>query len=70
MIGEIILDEDKRGPWEALACSMYMLTISTGGRERSGKEHETLLTKHGFTDVCYHQHPIPYLTGGIFARKP
>ena len=70
LIGEIIIDDDKRGPWEGLGLSMLMLTICTAGRERSGKEYEELLTKHGYVDVQYRQNPVLYLIGAVFARKP
>lgn len=70
MIGGIILDDDKRGPALNVSNSMTILSICSGGRERSGKEYEQLLNKHGFADVHYHQNPIPYLLGGVFARKP
>ena len=70
LIGEIILDDDKRGPWQGIIYSMMMLSICTRGRERSGKEYKELLTKHGFVDVQYHQNPVLFIPGGIFARKP
>ena len=70
LIGEIILDDDKRGPWEGMIYSISMLSICTSGHERSGKEYEELLNKHGFVDVQYHQNPVLFNPGGVFARKP
>ena len=70
LIGEIIIDDDKRGPWQGLCYSMLMASLCTAGRERSGKEYEELLTKHGFVDVQYKQNPILFFPGGVFARKP
>ena len=69
MIGEILLDDDKRGPWEGMAMSMYMLSVCTNAHERSGKEYEELLTKYDFLDVQYRQSQNPYLPGAVFARK-
>ena len=70
MIGGVILDDDKRGPALNVSNSIPMLSICPGGRERSGKEYEQLLTKHGFVDVQCHQNPIRCLLGGVFAKKP
>ncbi|XP_028396563.1 acetylserotonin O-methyltransferase-like [Dendronephthya gigantea] len=70
LIGGVILDDDKRGPALNVSNSITMLSICSGGRERSGKEYEQLLTKHGFADVQCHQNPVPCLLGGVFARKP
>ena len=70
MIGEIILDDDKRGPWQGMIYSMKMLSICTGGHERSGKEYEELLIKHGFVDVQYRQNPVLFCAGVVFAKKP
>ena len=50
--------------------SILMLSNCTNGYERSGKEYKELLTKHGFVDVEYRQNPVPFLRGGVFARKP
>ena len=57
MIGEIILDDDKRGPWEGMIYSIMMLSVCTSGYKGSGKECKELLTKHGFVDVEYRQNP-------------
>ena len=70
MIGEIILDDDKRGPWEGMIYSIMMLSICTNGYERSGKEYKELLTKHGFVDVEYRQNPVLFFPGGVLAKKP
>ena len=69
MIGEIILDDDKRGPWQGQIYSILMLSFAKGGRERSEKEYEELLTKHGFVDVQYFQNPVLFFPGGVFARN-
>ena len=47
LICEKILDEDKRGPKQALLQSLSML-VATGGKERTASEYKQILDKHGF----------------------
>jgi acetylserotonin O-methyltransferase len=49
LIGEKIIDEDRRGPRWALMQSLNML-ICTEGKERSATEYKTLLREAGFQD--------------------
>ncbi len=71
LIGEIIVDDDKRGPWQGMIYSILMLSVCTNAHwKRSGKEYEEMLTKHGFVDVQYRQNAVLFFPGGVFARKP
>lgn len=70
LLGEVILDDDKRGPAQSLSFSMSMFTACTKSRMRSGKEFEQLLQKHGFVQIQYRQNEVPFLVGVVFARKP
>ena len=47
LICEKILDEDRRGPKQALLQSLSML-VATGGKERTASEYKQILDKHGF----------------------
>ncbi|XP_028396749.1 acetylserotonin O-methyltransferase-like isoform X2 [Dendronephthya gigantea] len=70
LIGAFIPDDDMRGPPLDVSQSMLMHSICPGCRERSGKEHGQLLTKHGFVEIQCRPSPIPNLAGAVFARKP
>ncbi|XP_074620851.1 acetylserotonin O-methyltransferase-like [Acropora palmata] len=50
LIAEMLLDDDKAGPVDAILRSLYMRTIGNG-KLRSGKEFEELLEKHGFDHI-------------------
>ena len=67
-----MLDDDKRGPWQAMIYGMLMVSARANGhdRYRSEKECKQLLIKHGFVDVQSHQNPVLFFPGGVFARKP
>ena len=69
LLGEVLLNDDRLGPKEACSWSLLMLVIAYG-HERSGKNYEELLTRHGFVDVRYKSNPNPHLCGAVFARKP
>ena len=52
LLGESILKEDKSGPLYTQFKSLLMLVIAErGATERTGKEYQQLLEKHGFKDV-------------------
>jgi acetylserotonin N-methyltransferase len=51
LIGEMLLDDDRRGPVSALMQSLSMLTC-TEGQERSAAEYEALCRAAGFREVC------------------
>ena len=70
LIGQNIIDDDRRGPWQGLILSMFVVSSWGGEGDKSGKEYEELLTKQGFVDVQYRQSPVLFLPGGVFARKP
>ena len=71
LIGQSLLDDDKKGPKEALSFSLSMCVITDGGREKSGKEFEEQLRKHGFVDIEYKKNPnFPFFYGGVFGKKP
>ncbi|XP_028410665.1 acetylserotonin O-methyltransferase-like isoform X1 [Dendronephthya gigantea] len=72
LIGVIMLDNDKRGPWQAMIYGMLVLSIHQNGhdRYRTEKECKELLTKHGFVDIQFHKNPVLFFPGGVFARKP
>jgi len=50
LIVEMILNEDKTGPKNALLQSLNML-IQMDGKERTAAEYKQLLEKHGFTNI-------------------
>ena len=71
LIGQPLLDDDRRGPKEALSFNLSMRVITDGGREKSGKEFEVQLQKHGFVDVRYKRNPsFPFFYGVVFGKKP
>ena len=69
LLGEVLLDDEELGPKEACSFSLLMLVV-TYGHERSGKNYEEWLTRHGFVDVRYKSKSNPHLCGAVFARKP
>merc|ERR1711973_84035 len=65
LIGQNIIDDDRRGPWQGLILSMFVVSSWGGEGDKSGKEYEELLTKQGFVDVQYRQSPVLFLPGGV-----
>ena len=54
LIGELLLNDDKSGPFFPITYDLTMLVIcGQGARERSGLEYKQLLEKHGFEQVQY-----------------
>lgn len=68
LLVEALLDDDKCGPVRVHLESLVMLAATGEGKERSGKEYEELLTKHGFVDVKVYREGT--LLDGVLARKP
>lgn len=65
---EALLDDDKRGPVRVHLESLVMLAATGHGKERSGKEYQELLAKHGFVDIEVFREGT--LLDGVLAKKP
>jgi len=70
LIGELLLDNDKTGPFFSTTYDLLMLVIcDKDAKERSGLEYKELLEKHGFHQVQYKVTGSDSLDA-VFAVKP
>ena len=61
-----VLDEDKRGPWDAVLIDFIMILI--GGMERTLTEYVELLKEAGFREVEFVQRPGCNCADAILAK--
>jgi predicted O-methyltransferase YrrM len=70
VICEFILNGARTGPSLAALMGMHMLVETTGGKNYSGAEYVSWLTRAGFTDARVVEFAAPAANGAIVARRP